>query len=275
MLIASMTYEESYREIKYDVPDLYDAIAKNALNFRHKAKRAKKFPLGEMYFWKHPRSRNEYTYFFEVKRHSDWDKNPRLVVYTEFDDEGGKTTIAVAKQVTGKIGISIFRPHFFKRYYERNLHRLITPESEHDVKLAFLIRTSSAIPLGKQVVSPKELEKDDPDFVKDSLLTPEGLIMCYRWRANSNIVLFKTYLSIQDLFEEQYAKVTMNLIHVVYLRAISDSPRYQKSIEKIYLDGIDELNRLWLNNDIPFDEKQELRTQKYGEVLDELYKYII
>ena len=277
MLIASMSYEEIYREIKEDARELYDVVIEDGKRFQHLAKRAKKYPFGKAYIWKHPKSRNEYMYFFGVKRHSDWDKPPRLVVFTEYDDEGGKTTITVAKQVTGKIGISIFRPHFFKRYFERNLSRLtdFTPETEHDVKLAFLIRTSSAIPLGSKVVSPKELEKDEPEFSNDSLLTPEGLILCKRLRANTNIVLFKTYLSIQDLFAEQYAEVTMNLIHAVCLRAISDSPRFQKSIEKIYLEGIAELNKLWLDSSLPFEQKQELRIKKYGEVIDEFYKYIV
>ena len=277
MLISSMTYEEIYREIKDDARDLYASVVEEGKRFQHLAKRAKKYPFGKAYTWKHPKSRNVYMYFFEVKRHSDWDKPPRLVIFTEYDDEGGKTTITVAKQVTGKIGISIFRPHFFKRYFERNLSRFTEfyPETEHDVKLAFLIRTSSAIPLGRKVVSPKELEKDEPEFSNDSLLTPEGLILCKRLRANTNIVLFKTYLSVQDLFAEQYAEVTTNLIHAYYLRAISDSPRYQKSIDKIYLEGIEELNRLWLDPTLPFEEKQELRMKKYGVIIDEFYKYII
>ena len=50
---------------------------------------------------------------------------------------------------------------------------------------------------------------------------------------------------------------------------------FVKSIEKIYLEGIAELNKLWLDPSLPFEQKQELRMKKYGEVIDEFYKYII
>lgn len=277
MLLSTMTYEEIYREIKYDAPALYDVVSAEGANFRQLAKRAKKYPYGKIFSWQHPKSKNIYTYFFEVKKHSDWDKMARLVIFTEFDEKDGKTTIIISNQITKNIGISILRPHFFKRYYERNLSQFteFSPETENDVKIAFLIRTSSAIPLGTKVVSPKELEKDEPEFVNDSLLTPEGLILCKRLRSNRNIVLFKTYLSVQDLFSGQYEEVMKNAIHVFYLRASNDSPRYKKSIDKIYLEGIDELNRLWLDPTLPFEEKQELRTKKYGAIIDEFYKYII
>lgn len=266
-----------YREIRNDTRELYPAIMEERKRFQQLAKRATKYPYGKIYFWKHPKSNNQYTYFFSVNRHSEWDKTPRLVIYTEFDTEGGKTTIAISLDPQKNLRISIFRPHFFKRYYERNLSQFkeFTPETEHDIKFAFLIRTSSAIPLGSKVVSPKELEKDEPDLINDSLLTTEGLILCKRVRNNLNITIFKTYLSVQDLFDGQYKEVTFNAIHVFYLRATNDSPRYKQSIDKVYIDGIAELNRLWLDKTLPFEEKQQLRMKKYGEVIDELYRYII
>lgn len=270
-----MTYEEIYREIKYDYPGLHDAIAKDALDFIQKAKRTRKFPFGKMYCWTHPKSKNEYSYFFEVKRHSDWDKNPRLVIYTEYEGSDGKATIIVAEQLTKKIGISICSPHFFQRYYERNVSRIITKETEDDAKLAFLIRTTTGIPLGTQVLSRKEIEKEEADFVKDSLLTTEGLIMCYRWKANRNIVLFKTYVSLNDLFDDQSEKVSRYLLGVVHDRAISDSPRYKKSIDDIYENGISEVNSLFLNNTFSAEEKQDMCAKRYLEVLKELNKFII
>ena len=121
MLIASMTYEEMYREIRNDFRDLYATIMEGLAKFQQSAKRAKHYPFGIIYEWKHPKSQNTYTYFFQVKRHSEWDKEPRLVIYAEFDDEGGKTTITIVNANSGILQIGIFRPHFFKRYYERNL----------------------------------------------------------------------------------------------------------------------------------------------------------
>lgn len=73
--------------------------------------------------------------------------------------------------------------------------------------------------LGDKMASLKEIEKEEPDFVNDALLTPEGLIQCKIYKKNPNIVLFKTYLSIQDLYQKQYEEVLQNAIHIFYLRA--------------------------------------------------------
>lgn len=277
MLIASMTYEEMYRAIKSDFRDLTDAILKDQMNFHLLAKRAKKYPYGRVYEWKHPKSHNTYTYFFQVKRHSEWNKEPRLVIFTEFDDENSKTTIPIVNDPNGNIRISIFRPHFFQRYYERNLTTIKgdIPKTERKIKLAFLSRTSTVVFMGKEVVTKNELEKENSDFESDAILTTEGLIFIKRLKANPNIIIYKTYVAPEDLYAEQYKHVTSQAIHLFYQCAVKDSPRYQKSIDEIYINGINELNALWINPDLPFDEKQLLRMNKYQEVIDKLYDYII
>lgn len=277
MLIASMTYEEIYREIRSDFRDLSDAIVKDQLKFHPLAKRAKKYPYGLVYEWKHPKSHNTYTYFIQVKRHSDWNKEPRIVIFTEFDEDNGKTTIAIVDYQYGNIRISIFRPHFFNRYYERNLTTIKgdKPETEREIKLAFLSRTSTVVFLGKKVVTQNELEKEDSVFENDAMLTTEGLIFIKRLKANPNITLMKTYVAPEDLYDEQFKLVTTYAIDLFYRCASKDSPKYQKSIDEIYLNGINELNSLWLNQELPFEEKQQLRIKKYQEVIDKLYEYII
>ena len=100
-------------------------------------------------------------------------------------------------------------------------------------------------------------------------------MQCKIYKKNPNIVLFKTYLSVQDLYKGQYEEVLQNAIHVFYLRALNDSPRFQKSIETLYLSGINELNKLLFDAALPEDEKQKIRMKRYGEIIDEFYKYII
>lgn len=276
MFLSTMTYEEKYREIMNDSLELFPAVEKKLPEFRKYAKRAQNYPYGRIYSWKHPISQNTYTYFFNVNRHSDWDKTPRLIIITQYDDTYGKTTIEIARDPNGNIRMHIFKYHFFKRYFERNLVNFeeFSFETAYDIIMAFLLRTSSTISLGSKLASLKEQAKEEPDFINDALLTTEGLLQCKIYKKNPNIVLFKTFLSVQDLFSGQYEEVTKNAIHVFYLRASSDSPRYQKSIDKIYLEGIEELNRLWLDSTLPFEQKQELRMKKYGDVIDEFYKYI-
>lgn len=278
MFVPSMTYEEIYREICNDSRDLFADIIGEKPRFQQLAKRARKYPYGRIYLWKHPKSHNQYTYFFSVNRHSEWDKTPRLIIFTEYESKKDEIcTVAVSRDPNENIRISIFRPHFFDRYYERILSQAAkyTPETKREIKIAFLSRTSSTISLGGKMASRREQENEDPDLENDSLLTIEGLIETKIVKANPNIVLFKTYLTIQDLFEPQYEEVTFNAIHIFYLRAINDSPRFQKSIDKLYLVGINELNRLWQDPKLPFEEKQQLRMKKYQEVIEELSKYII
>ena len=276
MLLSTMTYEQIYREIKNDSPELFATIEKKLPEFRKYAKRASG-AYGRIYAWKHPKSQNNYTYFFHIKRHSDWDKAPRLIIFTEYDAPLGKMTITVMRDPSGNIRIGIFKPHFFKRYFERNLAQFeeFNNDSERDIKISFLIRTSTTMPLGGKLASLREQEKEEPDFINDAYLTPEGLMQCKIYKKNPNIVLFKTYLSVQDLYKGQYEEVLQNAIHVFYLRALNDSPRFQKSIETLYLSGINELNKLLFDAELPEDEKQKIRMKRYGEIIDEFYKYII
>lgn len=276
MLLSTMTYEEIYWEIKNDSPELFATIEKKLPEFRKYAKRASG-AYGRIYAWKHPKSQNNYTYFFHIKRHSDWDKTPRLIIFTEYDAPLGKMTITVMRDPNGNIRIGIFKPHFFKRYFERNLARFeeFNNDSERDIKISFLIRTSTTMPLGGKLASLREQEKEEPDFINDAYLTPEGLMQCKIYKKNPNIVLFKTYLSVQDLYKGQYEEVLQNAIHVFYLRALNDSPRFQKSIETLYLSGINELNKLLFDAALPEDEKQKIRMKRYGEIIDEFCKYII
>lgn len=276
MLLSTMTYEQIYREIKNDSPELFATIEKKLPEFRKYAKRASG-AYGRIYAWKHPKSQNNYTYFFHIKRHSDWDKAPRLIIFTEYDAPLGKMTITVMRDPSGNIRIGIFKPHFFKRYSERNLAQFeeFNNDSERDIKISFLIRTSTTMPLGGKLASLREQEKEEPDFINDAYLTPEGLMQCKIYKKNPNIVLFKTYLSVQDLYKRQYEEVLQNTIHVFYLRALNDSPRFQKSIETLYLSGINELNKLLFDTTLPEDEKQKIRMKRYGEIIDEFYKYII
>ena len=105
MLLSTMTYEQIHREIVNDYRELYDAIMKEFAGFQKIAKKAKRYPCRKKYHWTHSVSHNQYTYFYETKRHSDWDKDPRLVIYTEYETKKGKTTIVIARDPYNNIRI--------------------------------------------------------------------------------------------------------------------------------------------------------------------------
>lgn len=71
MLLSTMTYEQIHREIVSDYRELYAAIMKEFAGFQKIAKKAKRYPYRKKYQWTHPVSHNQFTYFFETKRHSD------------------------------------------------------------------------------------------------------------------------------------------------------------------------------------------------------------
>lgn len=271
MLLSSMLYEEVHREIVNDFRDLYSAIMKEYTGFQKIAKKAKRYPCRKKYHWTHPVSHNQYTYFYETKRHSDWDKDPRLVIYTEYEAIEGKTTIVIARDQYNNIRIQIISPHFLKRYLERN--PLLEPKPSQSALMDFLSRTSSAIPLGDKVTSLNELQKEEPGLINQSLLTTEGIILCKQVRSNLNIWIYKTFIGGKEFHVNQFREVTLKAIDLFYLRAMNDSPKFARTIQQIYENGLYELNRLWLDSELPFEEKQELRLNKWEEVIAELFKY--
>lgn len=276
MLLSTMSYEQMYHEILKDTHELSAVLVKEEKIFRKLAQRAKLYPYGRIYQWKHPYSHNNYTFFFDVKRHSDWDKMIKTVIFTEYDTDDGKVTVAISmNELT--IGINILSSHFFKRYYERHLsiNTQFAPKRKHDVRVEFFLRTTNYLSMGDKLASIKELQKDEPDLINEALLTTEGLLLCKRLKENPNILIYKTYVGLNELFEHQYADVTLNVIHIYFLRAKDDCPRFTQTIEKLYIDGINDINNLWNDQDLPFDEKQNLRFHRLMDVLDDLSKFFI
>lgn len=276
MLLSTMSYEEMYLEILKDIQELSNIMTNEEKNFRKLAKRAKMYPYGRIYNWKHPISLNKYTFFFDVKSHSEWDKAIRTVIFTECNTNEGRITISISL-TDGSIGINIFSPHFFKRYDERHLslYTQFTPKRKHDIRIEFFLRTTIFLHMGNELSSLKELEKNEPDVINEALLTTEGLLLCKRLKENPNILIYKTYIGAKEFVLRQYEKVTLNMIHVYYLRAKDDSPKFLQSIDKLYIEGINDLNKLWNDPNLPFEEKQELRYNKLMEVLDHLCKYFV
>lgn len=271
MLLSTMTYEQLHHEIVKDYHDLSAAFMKEIVSFQKLAMKAKRFPYRKIYQWQHPVSFNQYTYFFEIKRHSDWDKDPRLVIYTEYEAIEGKTTVVIARDPYNNIRIQIISPHFLKRYLERN--PLLESQPSQSALMDFLSRTSSAIPLGDKVTSLNELQKEEPGLINQSLLTTEGIILCKQVNSNQYIWIYKTFIGGKEFHVNQFREVTLNAINLFYLRAMNDSPKFSMTIQHIYENGLNELNRLWLDSELPFEEKQELRLNKWEEVIAELFKY--
>ena len=104
-------------------------------------------------------------------------------------------------------------------------------------------------------------------------MTTEGIILCKQVRSNLNIWIYKTFIGGKEFHVNQFREVTLKAIDLFFLRAMNDSPKFARTIQQIYENGLYELNRLWLDSEVPFEEKQELRLNKWEEVIAELFKY--
>ena len=276
MLLSTMTYEQIYREIKNDFRDVRDNY-KRAVETRVSKLACKSpfYPFRRFESYTHPISKNNYTYFCIVNKHSQW-KTPDVVVYCEYEGKFGKEiiTIAVGKDhLTGRkiLYTSIFQAHFFKRYYERFIK---DERGEYDKIAIFLARNAGALPLGKEAVSANE--KEDPGYTNVALLNLDGLCLGKRSIENHGIIIYKTFVPLNELYSVQYEKVLPQYMQMVFTRACLDNPQCGKTLEKIAADGVAKCNELIQGgNSLNDAEKLKEYFQRYQDMCQALGKYII
>ena len=259
MLLSTMTYEQIHREISHDFRDVLDYYKKAVEPKVSKlACKSPFYPFRRFEFYTHPISRNNYTYLCIVNKHSQW-KTPDVVVFCEYEGKFGKEiiTVAVGKDhLTGRkiLYTSIFQAHFFKRYFERFIK---DERGEYDKIAIFLARNEGSIPLGKDAVSANE--KEELGYTNVALLNLDGLCFGKRSVENHGIIIYKTFVPLNELFMPQYQNM--------------DNPQCGKTLEKIAADGAAKCNELlpFLNN----EEKLKEYFQRYQDMCQELGKYII
>lgn len=268
-----MTYEQIHREISHDFRDVLNYYKRNLASKVSKlALKSPFYPFRRLEFYTHPISKNQYTYLCIVNKHSLWE-DPEVVVICEFEGNFGKEIITVAvgnDPMTGRkiLYTSVFQAHFFKRYFERFIK---DDRSERDKIAIFLARNAGALPLGKEAVSANE--KEDPGYTNVALLNLDGLCLGKRSVENHGIIIYKTFVPLNELFMPQYQKVLPQYMQMVFTRACMDNPQCGKTLEKIAADGAAKCNELlpFLNN----EEKLKEYFQRYQDMCQALGKYII
>ncbi len=278
MLIASMTYEEIYREIRNDFGDVLARYRQNVKPAIGKlARKSSRYPVRHVYEWEHPRSHNAYYYFTIVKKHSLWDK-PEITVFCEVEQKDGKEIIvpAIGKDIYtlgDTLIISVFQPHFLKRYAERFIE---DEEFKEDRVIYLLMRNAYAISLGEKHASDKELQKIDPELSNESLLNFDGLCLGKRSKENRNIIIYKTFIPINRLHPEQYAVVMHEYLQLYYTAACRDYPQCQTTIKQICDEGIEKMTKiLSKESTLTHDEKLRAYTDEYEQTCRKLCEYII
>ncbi len=278
MILNTMTYEEIYREISDDFRDVVD-YHKIALEPKIKkiALKSKKYPYYRIDDYTHPRSRNKYHFLSIVKKHSLWDR-PEMTLYCDYESKYGKEIITAAigndiRTFRPAIMISVFQSHFIKRYSERFLKDSSSGPFRIEILLA---RNTGSFPIDRNAVSPKELAKEDPDYYDEALLNLDGLCLCKRNKKNPNIILYKTFIAGENIFLSQFEKVIPYYIQLLAHQAAIDYPQCEKTIDKIYREGVQRCREVFTGgNDLSQEEQIQTFLKEYKDACIELSKYII
>lgn len=273
-----MTYEQIYHEIKRDFREVkayYDVQIKAIVS--KSALKAKRYPLITQHSYTHPQSKNKYSYLSIVKKRSLRD-NPGVTVFCEYEGKKGKEIITIAPKkdiLTQQYNLCmcVFNAHFFKRYYERFLKEEML---EREKIAIFLIRNSGALELGSDLVSIKELEKDDVGLLNTSLLNLDGLCLGKKSNENRNIIIYKTFVSLSELYQKQYERVMREYIRMIAMQGCTDNPHLSNAINQLYMCAAQQLRDILLGkNEMTNEERIQKYLEEYNKACEALSKYII
>ncbi len=116
MIVPSMTVQEIHKEVYEDFENLKVKLLEYKTKFgKSVLKSQRKYPLSKSFEIKTKEKRNLFIVTYEAKKRSDW-KKPIFSVYSIYLRPEGN--YAVCPSIDLNI-ISIYPPHFFKRYRER------------------------------------------------------------------------------------------------------------------------------------------------------------
>lgn len=280
MFLSTMTYKEIYRGIRNDFRDVLDhyklkvqpAIGKLARKTANPL-----YPIRKVYGWEHPISHNAYFYLTIVKKHSLWDK-PEVTIFCEVERKEGKEIIVPA--IGGNIYtlhedliINVFQPHFLQRYAERFIDN---EEFKENRIIYLLIRNAFSISLGEKLASDKELQKIDPELSNESLLNMDGLCLGKRSKENRNIIVYKTFIPLNQLHPQQYFVVMHEYLQIYYIAACKDFPQCKATIHQICDDGITRMQYILSSeSSLTPEEKANAYTKEYEQTCRKLCEYII
>lgn len=117
MIVPSMTVQEIHKEVMEDLRSIADKIKDYKEEFEKIVQKSTHFPVTKVYHYDTLKKKNRFTITFMAPTISHWDK-PILSMYTVYKRPEGKYAVAPAIELNL---ISIYPPHFFKRYRDRIL----------------------------------------------------------------------------------------------------------------------------------------------------------
>jgi hypothetical protein len=115
MIVPSMTVQEIHKEVFEDIKNLRSKLDEFRKDFKKTVLRGSRYPLIKSYDCKTREKKNLFIVDFTAIKRSDW-KKPIVSLYGIYSRPEGK--YAVAPTIDMNL-ITIYPPHFFKRYIER------------------------------------------------------------------------------------------------------------------------------------------------------------
>ena len=110
-----MTIQEIHKEVFEDIKNLRNKIVGFRNDFRKIVLRSSHYPLSKSYSYRTRAKKNMFYIDFTALKRSSW-KKPILSVSCVYSRPEGKYAVALTLDMRL---ITIYPPHFFKRYRER------------------------------------------------------------------------------------------------------------------------------------------------------------
>ena len=115
MIVPSMTVQDIHKEVFEDIKNLRSKLDECRKDFKKVVLKSCRYPLTKFYDCKTKEKKNLFIVTFTAIKRSDW-KKPILSIYGIYPRPEGKYAVAMTLNMNI---ISIYPPHFFKRYRER------------------------------------------------------------------------------------------------------------------------------------------------------------
>lgn len=196
MIVPAMTLQEIYKEVMVDIANMKQRLDFCLKDFNRVALKSKCYPIRKSYNYK-TKNNNHFIVGLNSFKRSNW-KNPYLTVFGIYSRPEGKYAVS---PTFGSKNISIYPPHFFKRYRERIVKDQSLSSEElmkHFFKNETVFKIAFVNKDHKAVYDSFENNKEEKvSFVSASL---QGY--CFGER-QGDIDVFKTIISEDMLFESQ------------------------------------------------------------------------
>jgi hypothetical protein len=198
MIVPSMTIQEIHKEVFNDIKNLRSKVDECRKNFKKAVLKGNHYPLRKSYDCMTRERKNLFIVDFMALKRSDW-KKPIMSIYGIYSRTEGLYAFSLTMEMNI---LSIYPPHFFKRYRER----IVKDESISNEDMIRQYFKNDWGFMGALVNENFEsvyhcFENDDEnDIVSFVAATSQGY--CFGEKQGS-VNIIKTIISEEMLFENQ------------------------------------------------------------------------